>query len=118
MRGFTLAETMLALLIVSIALLGLVAQQIYAHRAQSKVSLRQRAGMEAASRMADLQAGLMEDFVPRTVARQAVEEGLEYAATVQPVPGLDDLLDVRVTVYFTDAQGPQQADLRTRCLRP
>lgn len=111
---------MLALLIVSMALLGLVAQQIYAHRAQSKVSLRQRAGVAAASQMAELQAQLLADFTPRTVARQrvyAVEE-LEYAAVAAAVPGLDDLLDVAVTVYFTDAQGPQQVNLRTKCLKP
>lgn len=126
MRGVSLAETMLAFLIVSLALLGLVAQQIYAHRAQAKVSLRQRAGVAAASQMAELQAQLLDDFTPRTVVRQRVKAGgperespdLEYAATVAAVPGLDTLLDVAVSVYFTDAQGPQQVDLRTRCLKP
>jgi prepilin-type N-terminal cleavage/methylation domain-containing protein len=121
MRGFTLAEVMLAVLILSLAVLGLLSVQAYAFRAQSKGTERNRASVIAASRMNALEAKLKDDFgASVTQARAYVpdEAGYEIAVAQAAVPPLDDLKELLVTVYWTDDQGPHEYDLRTRVLKP
>lgn len=121
MRGFTLAEVMLAVLILSLAVLGMLSVQAYAFRAQGKGTERNRASLLAASRMNAVEAKLKDDFgATLTQARAPVPDapGFELAVAQAAVPALADLREVLVTVYWTDDQGPHEYGLRTRILKP
>lgn len=117
LRGFTLAEVMVGLLIVSLAVLAMVSVQAYAFRAQTKGTGRNRASLLAASRLGAIEAALKEDFAASVdSARTVVEPGYELAVGSSSV--LVSLKEVLVSVYWVDDQGPHEYDLRTRVLKP
>ena len=118
MRGFSLAEVVVAFLVVTLAVLALVSVQIYVLRAQAKTTERSTASTLAASRLNSIESVLLQDFyAPVAASRAPLPEppGFELAVTDEV---LDQLREVHVAVYWTDANGPQEQALWTRFLRP
>lgn len=110
----------MAFLVLSLAILGLVSVQVYALRAQSKMGERNVAAVIAASRLNALEGQLDQDF-GRVVAaaRAPLPDHPDYQLAIaeRALPGLDNLKEVAVCVYWTDAHGPHEYCVWSRFLK-
>lgn len=118
-RGLTLAEVMVAVGLLALAILGLVSAQLFATRASNEVSERHLAGVIAASLMADAEVTLRKSFSQSVSrARSPVPEHRGYQAEVnQNVVMSGDLKEIEVIVYWVDKKGPQEHHLWTKIAR-
>lgn len=114
-RAFSLAEVMVAVGLVGMAILGLVSAQIFATRARHDVSRRQTAGVIATSMMNDAQASLAYDFSASVARPRAVQPTYpEFQTEVDEQKVMPGQLDrVEVVVYWTGKYGPQEYRLWT-----
>jgi prepilin-type N-terminal cleavage/methylation domain-containing protein len=104
-RGFTLAEIMVCLLFLSIALLALVSTQIYSLRASGGNRLRHTASIIAYTIMNEKEEALRKDFTASASQAKADvvgHEGFQCAV-------LEDLLQadfkrITVIIYWRDGQ--------------
>jgi Tfp pilus assembly protein PilX len=117
-EGFTLAEVMIALLFLTVAIFGLISVHIYAARAQSVSEERQVASVLAVSELQAAERKLRHDFnerVPVTIkrARLATNPEFEREVLVQPVVGYSTLKRVEVNLYWQDQNGPKQHQIWT-----
>lgn len=107
-RGLTLAEILLCVFILAVAILGLVSVQVFALKARTVTSERLRAANAAAAVLAGIesQAGL--DYTTSFARlRGALEPGLEY--TVDDQPRTASLRQLTITVYFRDLEGGRES---------
>lgn len=117
-RGFTLGEILIAILIVGVSVLTALGTALYAHKGLGKADYRFRASQKAVAVMADIEAQLTDDLdanVAQTrqpLPPQYNPEGVpafEYEITEGFVgPPEDRLKEVNLTLYWTEAQGPQR----------
>ncbi|MBI2913109.1 MAG: prepilin-type N-terminal cleavage/methylation domain-containing protein [Chloroflexi bacterium] len=117
--GFTLAEIMVALLVVSIGLFALVALQIHSLRAQQGTTQRHTASLLAASLADEAVEQLEIDFGAAVdKSRQAATvAGYEFEIRAAPDPASALLKQLEVVVYWTDRQGAQQYRLATKVVK-
>lgn len=103
LRGFSLAEIMVCLVILSIAILGLVSTQIYSLRATTGNKMRHTASVIATTLMNEKEEALRSDFTRSAVQPRIVfpgAEGFEYAISEEIVD--TNFKKITVDVYWTD----------------
>lgn len=118
-RGFTIAETMVALVVLSIAVLGLVAVQAYSLRSSQGNKTRHEASEIASAVMASVESRLRKNPDDTTIAqteRVPVREGFEYTVTTRTAE--TRLLHVSVCVYYKDRTGEHSYDVWTYYFDP
>ncbi|MGE0489299.1 MAG: hypothetical protein AB7S38_08810 [Vulcanimicrobiota bacterium] len=107
-RGLTLAEILLCVFILAVAILGLVSVQVFALKSRTVTSERLRAANAAAGVMAGLESQAGIDYATSFGrARGALEPGLEYAVDDQPRSA--SLRQLTITVYFRDLEGGRES---------
>ncbi|MDQ7821205.1 MAG: prepilin-type N-terminal cleavage/methylation domain-containing protein [Candidatus Eremiobacteraeota bacterium] len=102
-RGFTLAEIMVCLLLLTIAVMGLVSTQIYSLKATGGNKYRHLASVIAYRVMSEKEKALRTDFsVSAAHSRSDVpgEEGFQYEV-LEEAPGTS-IKKVTVKVYWTE----------------
>lgn len=106
-RGFTLVEVMIALVVLSIAVLGLVAAQIWALRSSEANRQRHTASEIASAQMASIESRLRADFTGTDVtqARTPVPDQAGFDYQVTPAPEGSRLRNVEVRVFYQDRTG-------------
>ncbi|MCM0083690.1 prepilin-type N-terminal cleavage/methylation domain-containing protein [Geomonas sp. Red32] len=99
-RGFTLVELMMAILILTVGLLGLLQSIVVALQHNTRNRLREEAMMVAEEQMNSIRAN--SGFSSMTVARKSVN-GIDHAFTVvrDQTPMHDKSNDYRLTVTVT-----------------
>lgn len=109
-RGFTIAEVVVCLGLLSVGLLALVSSILYALRAGEDSTETHTAGVAAASIMCQVRQTLARDFT-RSVAvrRQPLPNhaGYEYEVAERAEMG-GELKRVEVTIYWKDRQGDRR----------
>ncbi|MEW6279800.1 MAG: prepilin-type N-terminal cleavage/methylation domain-containing protein [Candidatus Eremiobacterota bacterium] len=103
MRGYSLIEILVAVLLIAIALLALAGVQAVALRSQQGVGGRHTASVVAASVMGECEAALKQDFtadVTRSRAPYAGQPGYEVSVSQRVESPL--LRRVDVSVYWRD----------------
>jgi len=108
----TLAEVMIFVMIVSMAILALVGAQIYALRANSGSRERTTASTIAYSTLNEVLSQQRQNFAAnanRARAKCVYEPDFESAVSQLYYPdGKDDLKQVFCSVYWTDKAGPHE----------
>lgn len=113
-RAFTLAEVMVAMAIVVIPMMALLSAHIYSLRATVKDEYRVTATNIAYSELSRIEEVLRQDFtVDVSRARSPVTGFAGYEMEVTEALTRSDLKTPRVTVYWSDKQGPHQYELWT-----
>ncbi|MDQ7823495.1 MAG: prepilin-type N-terminal cleavage/methylation domain-containing protein [Candidatus Eremiobacteraeota bacterium] len=103
--GFTLAELLVALAILSIAALGLVGAQLYSMKAGGGSRMRHTASTIAYRIMVETEDTLRKDFLTSvTTAKTGVpgQEGFQYQVHDALEGGATDLKKITVTVYWEE----------------
>lgn len=121
-RALSLAEVIVALACLAVALLGLVGAQLYVMRAGAKQERFHQASLLAGSQLARVEQKLRDDFSavvdqPRTT----LEPGYEWACRRSPPADASltaELTRVDVSIYYQDAQGPHEYQLWTYVTKP
>lgn len=110
---------MVCLGIMAMALLALVSAEAYSARSDKGGAARHQATVIASSLLSDAEQELHRNFGTDVSApRQAAPtppDGYEYEVDVTSEVG-GTVKDVRVTVFWTDQQGPQQYSMWTKVL--
>jgi Tfp pilus assembly protein PilV len=107
-RGFTLAEVLLAIILIDVGLLALVGSSALLARRTNALRLRNAALRAAANRLQQLGAA---PCAPATgVATSA--DGVQEAWTLVPTNGT--VLDIRDSVTFSDGATTHRIVLETR----
>ena len=111
-QGMTLAEVMVFLVLVSMAILALVGAQIYALRANTGSRQRTTASTIAYSELNQVLSRQRQDFsqrADRARARVEYEPDFESAVAQLYYPdGRDDLKQIFCSVYWTDKEGAHE----------
>ena len=118
-RGLTLAEILLCVFILAVAILGLVSVEVFALKSRNVTSERLRAANAAAGVMAGVESQINIDYTTTfTRPRGPLQEGLEYAVDDQPRSA--SLRQLTITVYFRDLEGGSESvyTLQTLLHRP
>ncbi|MBI3926122.1 MAG: prepilin-type N-terminal cleavage/methylation domain-containing protein [Armatimonadetes bacterium] len=119
-RGFTFAEIMVCLLLLSIAVLGLVSVQIFSFKATVQNEKQHIASLIARTVMAEAEHKLDLYFNDATLSTGAAvpapgHDGFNYAVLAPPELDDDDdgLRQVEVTVMWQDAGGEHRYRIET-----
>ncbi len=113
-RGFNLAEVMVSLLLITIAVLGLVSVHIYSARAAQGNRGRHTASLLAASRLHALEEAVRQDFAVSVAAAKAPDpDQPDYQVEVLETLPEPTLKRVEVRVSWDSKEGPQRYDLWT-----
>lgn len=116
-RGFTLAEILISVFLLAVAVLGLIGVRLYAARAAGAVPYRQTASLIAASKMAEIEHRLrgsesyLEVAEPRT--QDPEHPRFNYEVLTDFDAGLK-LVSVDVVVRWEDRERPGEYKLHTR----
>lgn len=110
-KGLTLAEVMVALMILTVAIFGLIGARLYALRARSVTVERRAAVVLAAAALEEAERSLRHDFkFPVAMPRAAhpTEPRFEMEVLSQPHASMATLKRVEVAMYWRDRNGAQQ----------
>lgn len=108
-RGLNLAEVMVSLLLISIAVLGLVSVHLYSARAAQGNRSRHTASVLAASTMHQTEERVRQDFsVSVASPRQAHPEAAGYEYEILETLPEPTLKRVEVRVFWQTREGAQQ----------
>jgi Tfp pilus assembly protein PilV len=104
-RAFTLAEIMVSLLFLSIALLGLVSAQIYSLRASGGNRSRHTASVIAHNMLNEKEEALRKDFSTSVAQSRSAVEGQEgfQCAIIEESPAAD-FKKITVIIYWKESQ--------------
>lgn len=114
-RAFTLAELLLCLFVVAVAIMGLFSVLIYATRARTVSNQRLQASAAAVDVMSVLEHQLRLNF-DAAVARPRGQLQAELGYQVDQTPLGTDLQRVRVQVFYRDLEGSQEGVYRLETL--
>ena len=118
MRGLTLAEILISIFLVAVAVLGLIGVRLYAARAGAGVPYRQTASLIAASQMAEvehrLRGGATTGDVSVGPTQHPDHPDFEYEITASDHPAYVDLIMVDVVVRWDERERPASYRLHTR----
>lgn len=103
MRGFTLIEMMIALVILSVSILGMTSLTLTSIRVNMENDLRNAAVRVTTEVAEDLGALPIDEVITGTETRQVIIRGGNYAFTVarNVSPLTNDLRQVDITVSYT-----------------
>ncbi|MHC9538126.1 MAG: prepilin-type N-terminal cleavage/methylation domain-containing protein [Vulcanimicrobiota bacterium] len=115
-KAFTLAEIMVALVILSVAVLGLVSAMIYSMRAGGGNRLRHTASVIAYRIMNEKETQLRKDFCGNvtTSGRLDVHENEGFQYCIQDVyQADDDLKKISLSVYWDEEGADREYSIYT-----
>ena len=118
MRGLTLAEILISLFILLVAVLGLIGVRLFAAKAATEAPSRQTASLIAASQVAEvehrLRGGASPEEVSFTSTPHPEHPEFDYEVSASNHPAYIDLVLVDVVVEWSDRDRRSRYKLHTR----
>ena len=113
--AFTLAELLLCVFVIALAVMGLFSVLIYANRARTVNHQRLQASAAAVDVMAQLEHQLRLDFDANVArARAQLQHELSYAVSQTSLNG--SLQRIQVEVFYRDLEGTREGVYRLETL--
>ncbi|MGE0492342.1 MAG: prepilin-type N-terminal cleavage/methylation domain-containing protein [Vulcanimicrobiota bacterium] len=116
-RGFTLSEVMVAIMLISIALLALVSMQAHTLRSEGMTQQRHQASVIAGSYLAQAEASLESDFDRDVSKPRQTADDPDFEVEVNQQPLEPDLQAVTVRVLWREKQGWMDYVVRSKVAR-